>query len=160
MVRMGSGERPIGAAKGEQSDTEALCHPPHAGRQCEVQRDAGGCGAGKAPVAQSPMSHYGSSSLPSLRDPTVPYIWLKFPSHITVEGSNAADRLAEQGHMSHPRFLAPPIPAYQSPHFQTPKAPKAQRLSTTEFSPPQATALIFLPPPAPLSFYSSEAHET
>ena len=27
-VRMGSGERPIGAAKGKQSDTEALCHPP------------------------------------------------------------------------------------------------------------------------------------
>ena len=25
---MSSGERPIGAAKGEQSDTEALCHPP------------------------------------------------------------------------------------------------------------------------------------
>ena len=27
-VRMSSGERPIGAAKGEQSDTEALCQPP------------------------------------------------------------------------------------------------------------------------------------
>ena len=28
-VRMSSGERPIGAAKGKQSDTEALCqHPP------------------------------------------------------------------------------------------------------------------------------------
>ena len=26
-VRMSSGERPIGAAKGKQSDTEALCHP-------------------------------------------------------------------------------------------------------------------------------------
>ena len=25
---MSSGERPIGAAKGKQSDTEALCHPP------------------------------------------------------------------------------------------------------------------------------------
>ena len=25
---MSSGERPIGAAKGTQSDTEALCHPP------------------------------------------------------------------------------------------------------------------------------------
>ena len=25
---MGSGERPIGAAKGKQSDTEALCQPP------------------------------------------------------------------------------------------------------------------------------------
>ena len=27
-VRMSSGERPRGAAKGNQSDTEALCHPP------------------------------------------------------------------------------------------------------------------------------------
>ena len=27
-VRMGSGDRPIGAAKGKQSDTEALCQPP------------------------------------------------------------------------------------------------------------------------------------
>ena len=28
-VRMSSGERPMGAAKGKQSDNEALCHPPH-----------------------------------------------------------------------------------------------------------------------------------
>ena len=27
-VRMSGGERPIGAAKGKQSDAEALCHPP------------------------------------------------------------------------------------------------------------------------------------
>ena len=27
-VRMSSGERPIGAAKGKQSDTEALCQTP------------------------------------------------------------------------------------------------------------------------------------
>ena len=27
-VRMCKGERPIGAAKGKQSDTEALCQPP------------------------------------------------------------------------------------------------------------------------------------
>ena len=27
-VRMSSGDRPIGAAKGKQSDTEALCQPP------------------------------------------------------------------------------------------------------------------------------------
>ena len=27
-VRMSCGERPIGAAKGKQPDTEALCHPP------------------------------------------------------------------------------------------------------------------------------------
>ena len=28
-VRMSSGERPLGATKGKQSDTEALCQPPH-----------------------------------------------------------------------------------------------------------------------------------
>ena len=27
-VRMSSGERPMGAAEGKQSDTEALCQPP------------------------------------------------------------------------------------------------------------------------------------
>ena len=27
-VRMSSGERPIGTAKGKQRNTEALCHPP------------------------------------------------------------------------------------------------------------------------------------
>ena len=27
-VRMSSGERPMGAAKGKQSDAEALCQPP------------------------------------------------------------------------------------------------------------------------------------
>ena len=30
-VRMSSGERPIGAAKGKQSNTKALCHPPPPG---------------------------------------------------------------------------------------------------------------------------------
>ena len=37
-TRMSSGERPIGAAKGNQSDTEALCQPPppttSGGRPC------------------------------------------------------------------------------------------------------------------------------
>ena len=32
-VRTSSGERPIGAAKGKQSDTEALCQPPHPRRR-------------------------------------------------------------------------------------------------------------------------------
>ena len=41
-VRMSSGERPIGAAKGKQIDTEALCQPfktqPPKGKEREVGR--------------------------------------------------------------------------------------------------------------------------
>ena len=41
-VRMSSGERPIGAAKGKQSDTEALCQPPpplpHISKCCSSPR--------------------------------------------------------------------------------------------------------------------------
>ena len=61
-VSMSSGERPIGAAKGKQSDTEALCHPPppptqHCHRpcftdsaQCRPMRCVcqGACGGGRA----------------------------------------------------------------------------------------------------------------
>ena len=35
-VRMSSGERPIGAGKGRQSDTEALCHPPPPGNKATM----------------------------------------------------------------------------------------------------------------------------
>ena len=34
---MSSGERPIGAAKGKQSDTEALCQPPSPRCTCWLQ---------------------------------------------------------------------------------------------------------------------------
>ena len=40
---MSSGERPIGAAKGKQSDTEALCHPPP---PQSVEKGGGGGGDG------------------------------------------------------------------------------------------------------------------
>ena len=41
-VRMSGGERPIGAAKGKQSDTEALCQPPAPrGPQAEAWLRAG-----------------------------------------------------------------------------------------------------------------------
>ena len=35
-VRMSNGERPIGAAKGKQSDTEALCQPPPPSKQTRI----------------------------------------------------------------------------------------------------------------------------
>ena len=45
-VRMSSGERPIGAAKGKQSDTEALCQTPplatSSGRFCRCQLKGAG----------------------------------------------------------------------------------------------------------------------
>ena len=42
-VRMCSGKRPIGGAKGKQSDTEALCHPPppHAHAAAGVESGTG-----------------------------------------------------------------------------------------------------------------------
>ena len=39
-VRMSSGERPIGAAKCKQSDTEALCQPPHTPHKMQCPGDA------------------------------------------------------------------------------------------------------------------------
>ena len=47
-VRMSSGERPIGAAKGKQSHTEALCQPPPAPPPLQC-----------VPGAQDPMLHTG-----------------------------------------------------------------------------------------------------
>ena len=43
-VRMSGGERPIGAARGKQSDTEALCHPPPPHRDVLEERGRGGRG--------------------------------------------------------------------------------------------------------------------
>ena len=48
-VRMSSGERPIGAAKGKQSDTEALCQPPPP-PSGERLPSAGAPGEGAAPA--------------------------------------------------------------------------------------------------------------
>ena len=43
---MSSGERPTGAAKGKQSDTEALCQPPPPFRKGGGVHWAGGLGGG------------------------------------------------------------------------------------------------------------------
>ena len=54
-VRMSSGERPMGAAGGKQSDTEALCHPPPPPHPCawtqSVHLDAPGQRHGQQPVS-------------------------------------------------------------------------------------------------------------
>ena len=51
---MSSGERPIGAAKGKQSDTEALCQPPPPPVvQCTVHRES--CGGDHMPVTPGCM---------------------------------------------------------------------------------------------------------
>ena len=42
-VRMSSGERPIGAAKGKQSDTEALCQPPPPPPRTHATRNTSPC---------------------------------------------------------------------------------------------------------------------
>ena len=72
--------------------------------------------------------------------------WVKVPSHVTIEGNNEADCLAERGHVSHPRVPAPATPAFHSPLFRTPKAPKSRRLSVNDFSPLKATTIFFSPP--------------
>ena len=36
--------------------------------------------------------------------------WIKVPSHVTIEGNNEADRLAEQGRHMHPCFPHPCTP--------------------------------------------------
>ena len=58
-VRMSSGERPIGAAKGKQSDTEALCQPPppfpQAGHMIQVMQMQGNAGASVLAHPSSPL---------------------------------------------------------------------------------------------------------
>ena len=54
-VRMSSGERPIGATKGKQSDTEALCQPPLLPLvSCPSQGGLGG-----AEFLQAPKKNFG-----------------------------------------------------------------------------------------------------
>ena len=84
-VRMCSGERPIGAAKGKRSDTEALCHPPppggarHSWRRAQeilLQRTTGKSHVGDpAPMALCDTRVAGSGEhLPAwgLRDDRMP----------------------------------------------------------------------------------------
>ena len=85
--------------------------------------------------------------------------WIKVPSHVHIDGNNEADRLAEQGRMSHPKFPELSTPAMNSLQYHTPKAHKRRKLLSAELSPSVATALEFPPPPPPPAFpFSGSPH--
>ena len=50
--------------------------------------------------------------------------WVKVPLHVTIEGNNEADRLADQGRQLHPRFPHPRTPSLLLSVAGTPRAPK------------------------------------
>ena len=51
------------------------------------------------------------------------FVWIKVPSHVTVEGNNEADRLASIGLHSHPLYPFNPAPHKEATHFGTPPPP-------------------------------------
>ena len=61
--------------------------------------------------------------------------WVKVPSHVTVEGNNEADRLADQGRQLHPRFPHPRTPSLLLSVAGTLHAPKKSKLLTPNMSP-------------------------
>ena len=74
---------------------------------------------------------------------------VKVPSHVTIDGNNEADRLAEQGRHMHPRFPRPQTPRHFAFQFATPKAPKRPKL-LAPFPPwPVSACSRTLPPPLP-----------
>ena len=103
---MSSGERPIGAAKGKQPNTEALCHPPPPPESAQgpsLPPPEGAprgrtvlCCEGQAP---SPVVHPGhpaspALSLPRVRAPAAP----PYPPRVlvtvpTCEGTSSGLRL-------------------------------------------------------------------
>ena len=76
--------------------------------------------------------------------------WVKVPSHVTIEGNNEADRLADQGRQLHPRFPHPRTPSLLLSVAGTPRAPKKLKLLTLDSSPLPVKRLNFgaqaLPP--------------
>ena len=60
-----------------------------------------------APVSNVPLWE----QLPDQLDCTQRTVhWIKVPLHVTIEGNNEADRLAEEGRHMHPRFPHPRTP--------------------------------------------------
>ena len=74
--------------------------------------------------------------------------WVKVPSHVHKDGNNEADKLAEQGRMSHPKFPKLCTPAVNLLRYNIPKAPKRRKLISLSIhhqSQPHCTP----PPPLP-----------
>ena len=84
--------------------------------------------------------------------------WIKVPSHVTIEGNNEADRLADQGRQLHPRYPHPRTPQLQLCHTGTPAAPKRVKLSSLEAISPVVKRLDFLLHESPLRATSAEGH--
>ena len=84
--------------------------------------------------------------------------WIKVPSHVTIEGNNEADRLADQGRQLHPRYPHPRTPQLQLCHTGTPAAPKRVKLSSLEATSPVVKRLDFPLHESPLRATSAEGH--
>ena len=84
--------------------------------------------------------------------------WIKVPSHVTIEGNNEADRLADQGRQLHPRYPHPSTPQLQLCHTGTPAAPKRVKLSSLEATSPVVKRLDFPLHESPLRATSAEGH--
>ena len=82
--------------------------------------------------------------------------WVKVPSHVSIEGNNEADRLAERGRHMHPRF-----PRVHMPR-PTPAVCHTKSPYTTQVVPSGLLRkqLHFSPPVAPLSIFSEEAQSS
>ena len=64
-------------------------------------------------------------------------------SHVTVEGTKEADRLADQGRQLHPRFPHPRTPSLLLSVAGTPCAPQKSKLLTPDMSPLPVKRLDF-----------------
>ena len=89
-------------------------------------------------------------------------VWIKVPSHITVEGNNEADRLASVGLHSHPLYPFNPTPhKKEATQFCTPPPPlKRPKVETYTPSVPDVSKIDFSvasPPAVPLHSVRAES---